>query len=252
MEFSYNEYINIMDALTSKLPLLDYKNIKPNTDSFLAVRHDVEFSVQRALDMAIYEHNKMDIHTSYFFQLRNNSYNILSNKNLKRVNEIIKLGHHIGLHAYSDTLPIKRGYQAVVRQIQNDIETLEKYLDVNIDRFSFHRPSNELLEMNIDVPNKLNVYGIKYFHFFNDKCPDMLRVKYLSDSNHKWKYGYPGDIKYNDWHKVQLLIHPFSWTEKGADNLTNFSNLIEEQTYETICSINDEIKTFPRELLQDV
>lgn len=251
MKFSYLEYNDIITILTAKLPLYDYKDVTSAINEFLVVRHDVEFSVQRALDMAIFEHEKLDIHTSYFFQLRNNSYNILSNKNLKIVNKIIKMGHFVGLHVYTDTLPIKRGYSAIVRQIQCDIGTLERYLDIHVDRFSLHRPTNKLLKLNIQVPNKINVYGLKYFHHFSDAGTDNLQIKYLSDSNHKWKYGYPLEIEYNTWNKVQLLIHPFSWTDQGADNLTNFSNLIEEKTYEIICSINNETKTFPSELLDD-
>ena len=61
-----------------------------------------------------------------------------------------------------------------------------------------------------------------------------------------WKYGYPVTASNS---KLQLLIHPFSWTKKGYENTRNFKTLITEKNKEMISSISSEIKTFPTELL---
>ena len=69
----------------------------------------------------------------------------------------------------------------------------------------------------------INCYDESFFHYFEGKKPQNLRVHYLADSNHKWKYGHPIQINYKSSPlKMQLLTHPFSWTEPGYENYRNF------------------------------
>ena len=49
--------------------------------------------------------------------------------------------------------------------------------------------------------------------------------------------------------KLQVLIHPFSWTEKGGDNYGNFLSLIRERNKELVNSMETETSTFPKEFL---
>jgi hypothetical protein len=73
-------------------------------------------------------------------------------------------------------------------------------------------------------------------------------VLYLADSNHAWKYGHPLEIDFSKISKMQLNCHPFSWTEKGLDNWNNFLILTKEKQEEALVSINEEIKTYPKDL----
>ena len=72
----------------------------------------------------------------------------------------------------------------------------------------------------------------------------------MADSNHEWKYGHPLDYDFSKINKLQLLTHPFSWTEKGGDNYGNFLSLIRERNHELVYSMNTETNTFPKELLR--
>ena len=83
--FSYNEYKSIIKKVTNELPLSDCLSVLNGLDEFVFVRHDVEFSVKRAFNLAKFESNDLSINTTYLFQLRNNNYNILSSKNIKLV-----------------------------------------------------------------------------------------------------------------------------------------------------------------------
>ena len=51
--------------------------------------------------------------------------------------------------------------------------------------------------------------------------------------------------------KVQILIHPFSWTEEGYDNCGNFMALIDEKQSELIDTLNDEFLRF-REVKDEI
>ena len=50
--FSYNEYKNIINLIGQHLPFVDFADVDKNTDKFCILRHDIEYSIDRALDMA--------------------------------------------------------------------------------------------------------------------------------------------------------------------------------------------------------
>ena len=247
--FSYSEYRNIITLVKSKLKIVDFKDvINYGHDTFCVLRHDIEFSVDRALTMARIESDELGVKSTYTVQLRNNTYNALSQKNIEAIQEIKKLGHKIGLHQN----PPLMSDDELVEYILKDIETLEHYYDFEVDRFAFHRCGSnpKLLEKYVEVPNKINCYAKEFFHHFTGPRPDKIHVHYLADSNHKWKYGHPMHIDYSiyPW-RMQLLTHPYSWTEKGYENINNFSRLIRERTDELVSDMNSETNTFPKELL---
>jgi hypothetical protein len=247
--FSYNEYRNIINLIRTHLPIIDFADLNDETKvykKFCVLRHDIEFSVDRAYELAKVE-KELGVVSTYTVQVRNNTYNALSEKNINAVKEIKKLGHYIGLHQN----PPRMSKSELVDYILRDIETLEYCYDFEIDRFAFHRCGSNpyLLEWYVEVPNKINCYDRKYFHYFSGKRPDDLRVTYLADSNHQWKYGYPIQFDFEKVRKLQLLIHPFSWTETGFENFANFVTLIRERNTELLESMETENRVFPKELL---
>jgi hypothetical protein len=207
--FSYNEYKNIINLVGQHLNFVDFADVDKNTDNFCILRHDIEYSIDRALDMARFEADELGVTSTYCVQLRSNIYNAIS----------------------------------------NDIKTLERHYEFEIDRFSFHIPKKEYLKPYIQIDNKINCYDRLFFHYFDEKKPKKLKVIYLADSNHQWKYGHPLDFDFSKMKKLQLLTHPYSWTRNGFDNFKNISNLIKERTHELALSMS-EIKSFPRELLE--
>lgn len=246
--FSYAEYRNIITLVKQNLPIMDFSEVNDEVNAFCVLRHDIEFSIDRALEMARIEHEDLNVHSTYTVQLRNNTYNALSQKNIESIQEIESMGHYIGLHQN----PPMMDDDELVDYILKDIETLEHYYGFEVDRFAFHRCGSNptLLEKYVEVPNKINCYGKDFFHYFSDDKPEELRVHYLADSNHQWKYGHPFNIDY--WElpqKMQLLTHPYSWTEEGYENISNFTKLIRERNEELLTDMNTETKTFPKELL---
>ncbi len=227
---------------------MDFSEVDDKTNSFCVLRHDIEFSIDRALTMARIEHDDLGVHSTYTVQLRNNTYNALSQKNIEAIQEIDAMGHYIGLHQN----PPMMEDEELIDYIIKDIETLEHYYGFEVDRFAFHRCGSNpgILEKYVEVPDKINCYAKEFFHYFNEDKPEELRVHYLADSNHQWKYGHPFNIDY--WElpqKMQLLTHPFSWSDEGYDNIVNFTKLIRERNIELLSDMNSETKTFPKELL---
>ena len=247
MIFSYDEYRSIITFLVDekKIPVVDYADVSDETSRFLILRHDVEYSPDRAMQLALFEAETLGVRSSYFFQLRNNTYNVISDRNRDIIDKIRALGHKVGLHVHLGAL----GVTSLDSYIASDISLMEELIQIEIDRFSYHRPTQKTLMSDVKIPNKINAYDDSYFHFYAGSKPDNMRVTYLSDSNHSWKFGHPMDLSSNA-KKVQLLTHPFSWSKTGYNNLNNFKILLCEKGREMISSINDEIKTFPSELLE--
>ena len=249
--FSYTEYRNIITLVKNSLPIMDFSEVNEEVNTFCVLRHDIEFSIDRALTMARIEHDDLGVHSTYTVQLRNNTYNALSQKNIEAIQEIESMGHYIGLHQN----PPMMDDDELVDYILKDIETLEHYYGFEVDRFAFHRCGSNpgILEKYVEVPDKINCYAKDFFHYFKGDTPEDLRVHYLADSNHDWKYGHPFSIDYWDIpQKMQLLTHPYSWTDEGYDNLDNYTELIRERNKELVHSMNTETKTFPKEILKGV
>ncbi len=246
--FNYAEYRNIITLVKQNLPIMDFSEVNDEVNAFCVLRHDIEFSIDRALQMARIEHEDLNVHSTYTVQLRNNTYNALSQKNIEAIQEIESMGHYIGLHQN----PPQMSDDELVDYITKDIETLEHYYGFSVDRFAFHRCGSNpgILERYVEVPGKINCYAKEFFHYFSGDKPEEIRVHYLADSNHDWKYGHPFNIDYWDLpQKMQLLTHPYSWTERGYENISNFTKLIKERNEELLSDMNSETKTFPKELL---
>jgi hypothetical protein len=241
--FSYNEYRNIISLVKSHLPIVDFSEVTEKTEKFCVLRHDIEFSIDRAYELAKVE-KELGVISTYTVQVRNNTYNALSEKNINLVKKIKDLGHHIGLHQNPPLMDLDK----LKTYVSVDIQMLEYYYGFRVDRFAFHRPKKEYLKEYFQLDGKINCYDKKFFHYF-DKKPNKINVLYLADSNHEWKYGYPLDYDFSKVDKLQLLTHPYSWTVNGGDNYGNFLSLIRERNNELVHSMNTETNTFPKELL---
>ena len=239
---SYDEYRKILNDVKASKKLMDYKDAL-NADEFLILRHDVEFSLERAYRMAQIE--KMEgVSASYFVQITNNSYNALSMQNRKLIKEMSYMGHKIGLHYHlngiTDPLKTRDG-------IRDQIRIMSEMCEMQIDRFSIHRPVREVYYNSIPIDGIINAYSPEFFTLTEEGATvreEDLEVKYIADSRHRWNYGYPDINTLQRNRKIQLLIHPDFWSDEGYDAKRNFEKLIEESTMAYIMTLDGECKHF--------
>lgn len=238
--FSYDDYREIIRIIKSTGLQAGYREAIAR-DRFVIMRHDVEYSVERAYELSKVEES-MDFTSTYFFQWTNNSYNILSRKNMDMLKDMHERGHEIGLHYALNGMT---DMQQVRRQIVKEMEILSTMFGFKVDTFSVHRPSKDILRENIKLEGILNAYQDDFFTFAENVTPDTpVAVKYMSDANHIWRYGYPDEKNILSHDKVQILTHPFAWTKQGYDNFDNYKTLVVEKTEEMIHSIDNECKDF--------
>lgn len=238
--FSFEDYRRIIEIIKESGRDCNYEEALKR-DSFVIMRHDVEYSVDRAYELSKVE-SDMDFVSTWFFQWTNNSYNILSRRSQAMIRDMKERGHHIGLHfAVNGMTDMKE----IRHQIVKEMRILSDMFDFEITQFSVHRPSAAILAENIKLPNIINAYQDEFFTFAPEITEDtQLKVKYMSDANHIWRYGYPDRDNILNYDKVQILTHPFAWCEKGYDNRDNYASLIKEKYAEMIESIDGECKDF--------
>ena len=238
--FSYEDYRQIIRIIQESGRAAGYEEALYR-DSFVIMRHDVEYSVDRAYALSRVE-SEMGFVSTWFFQWTNNSYNILSRRSQAMIRDMHERGHRIGLHYALNGLTDMR---QVRRQLVKEMRILSDMFEFEITQFSVHRPTAAVLAENIKLPNVLNAYQNDFFSFAPDVTPETkLEVKYMSDANHIWRYGYPDRETILGNRKVQILTHPFAWSEKGYDNHDNYVALVREKYAEMIESIDGECKDF--------
>lgn len=234
VEFSYQEYRQILQKVGPGL--IDYPQAQ-EAETFTLLRHDVEFSVPRAFEMARIE-QAMGICSTFFFQVISSGYNPLSVVNRTRIRAMKEMGHHIGLHLYISHVP-EGDWDSLQDELARQRLILETGLDLECTRFSFHRPPRWTLENRSDeIGGLLNAYGASFFEF--TETPSQIR--YLADSKHQWSYGHPlEDILQQ---KVQILIHPEEWSEQGGDIKETFRGLIDDHRNDFIETVDQETQRF--------
>ena len=180
-----------------------------------------------------------------FFQISNNTYNMLSKRNIDLVKEINNMGHHVGLHFHLNGMT---DLAQISAQIEYEAEILSQYLGFSIDRFTFHRPTSQVLENNVEIAGLINAYVPEFFTYFNgdSDIPERPTIKYIADSKNCWQYvapyQYPNEEFFMEYKKVQVLCHPYSWTQTGYEILENLRSLISEKRVEFIQTLDSETK----------
>jgi hypothetical protein len=237
--FSYIEYEKILNRYTPII--IDFKDVDHSTLSFCLLRHDVEFSIERALKIAKIDSDH-GIKSSFFIQVLNTAYNPLSVFNSNLLKKIEGYGHHIGLHFYVSH--IKEGdIDNLQNELKRQVNVLQECINTKIDRFSYHRPPSWILSVDTyKFSNLINAYSSPYFELIKNSVPD--KVKYIADSNHRWNYGHPLEIE--GYKCFQLLIHPDEWSENGGSDIDNFTDIINEAKNRFINNIDLEYKTFAK------
>lgn len=126
-------------------------------------------------------------------------------------------GHTIGLHFDEVRYPELLGdVEAVKGKIVEEAELLGRAIGGKVDIVSMHRPSQFVLEADLDIPGMINSYGQIYFKEF----------KYLSDSRRRWRENVDEMIESGRYERLHILTHPFWYNETEEDIYETVSKFI--------------------------
>ena len=177
------------------------------------LRHDVDFSLEKALQLAKIE-NRARVRSTYFIRLSAPFYNIFDPVNLEIIKEINNLGHRIGLHYEGDTT----NKMTIEREVSRQIQILQSYFKVE-NVVSFHRPSKFVL-------------GKKFGKFVSTYQSEFFKkIKYLSDSKGSWREGCICQWLKSDSppKNLQVLLHSIWWGRKEKNANLHLQQWLKEK-----------------------
>lgn len=189
-------------------------------DLSAVLRHDIDFSLEYALKAAELEAAR-GISAYYFILLTSNFYNALSRQGREVLSRIKELGHQIGVH-FDPTV-----YVNVAQGFAHERSVLESIVGPTTIT-SLHRPGKFLENNNQSIGDCEHTYLDRYFK----------DVKYISDSNARFRYGHPLESdEFLSGKSIHLLIHPIWWMLDKGD----VSDKVRHWQAEHMCFINEDV-----------
>tara|TARA_B100000427_G_scaffold240543_1_gene203431 strand:- start:10033 stop:10722 length:690 start_codon:yes stop_codon:yes gene_type:complete len=206
-----NKFIQILRQLKESNFVFDHFKATKHGSRVVHLRHDVDFSVDSALNLAYIE-RKEEILSTYFFMLSSNTYNVFSKKNSDQIREIMHMGHKISLH-FDPT-----SHQDIDSGFQKEKNSFEDFFTTKLDIISIHRPGVFLENNNRKLPGCSHTYEDRFFK-------DMV---YLSDSGGK---DVSEDLKRfidnEELKELHLLLHPIWWEKEFQSPTQTLDNWLD-------------------------
>lgn len=204
------------------------KFLSTQENKAVRMRHDVDFSVKDAFQLALVE-SELGVTSTYFFMLTSNTYNLLSNANRSLVKEIKSLNHDVALHfdpqAHDD---IDVGFAA-------EKLIFEEAFEVDLKIVSLHRPGVFLEHNNRKLEGCRHTYEDSFIK-------DMT---YISDSGGR-------DIQQNLLElahqgvdsPLHILLHPIWWTTRTPSPTATLSDWLDRNQAFLVDETRRNCKTF--------
>lgn len=222
--FSPQDYVALTKEFLAKGYLVvDYDSVVADA-RHLIIRHDVDFCLQRATEMAKIE-TEIGVSATYFILLSSEFYNLFTPQSQRSLREILDGGHKIGLH-FDPTV-----YDDLEWGVKKEKQALEMMIKEDVTIMSFHRPHQEWLNSSYRISNLPHTYEPRYFS----------EIAYVSDSRGDWHHGHPFDhAAVEAGRAMQLLTHPIWWMHNYGENYTPTKALSGFADYKNV-SIHKEI-----------
>ena len=177
--FDLGHYRELLDAAHAGGYRFSYFDHEPEAGDLL-LRHDVDLSLEAALEMAEVE-ARTDAVATYFLMVRSEFYNLDSPSGDAAIERLRGLGHRVGLHAVWPQVDRDARFDAVL---------------------AWHNPDPEYMREPVD--GMTNVMAAPWADV------------YRSDSNQHWRQGCPHEeLRAGTFERPQLLTHPEIWVYAG-------------------------------------
>ena len=147
----------------------------------------------------------MGVKSTFFFKLHSEFYNLFEKEVLCKAQEIVELGHDVGLHFEYHFYNDSKKFQ---KNMIWEKKILEELLSIKVGVFSFDSPtlSDAINISNNKIGGMINTYGKKI----------KKKYHYCSDSNGYWRHERLFDlIKDEKYRFLHVLTHP-GWWQKSV------------------------------------
>jgi hypothetical protein len=190
--FDLAHYGELLDAAKSRYRFVHFDHEPEVGDLFL--RHDVDLSLDAALELATLEH-AAGATATYFLMTRSVFYNLDSAEGERAIERLRELGHRVAHHAVYPHVDMDDRFDPVV---------------------AWHNPDPEYMKAPID-----GLTNVMQPPFFDAE-------HYRSDSNQHWRHGCPHeDLREGRFSWLQLLTHPEIWAFAGATMRESMESMLD-------------------------
>lgn len=225
MRFTYRAYKDLIKRLRSKqYELVGYTDYE-SKDKCAILRHDVDTSINKALELAALE-SQESVKSTYFFLLNTDFYNIASQNSMEKIQRIHAMGHEIGLH-FDETKYADFTFGGGADHIIEEANVMRSILKLPIGVVSMHRPTKATLEADLKIDGLINSYGYEFFKGF----------KYVSDSRRRWRENVEEIIDCGEYKRLHILTHAFWYHESEKDlkeTICDFVNNANRERYHVL------------------
>jgi hypothetical protein len=167
----------------------------------LYLRHDVDLSLEAAIELARVEH-ELAVRATYFLMTESAFYNLDSHVGRETPRRLREWGHAVGLHAVHPRADLDDRFDDVI---------------------AWHNPDPEYVSQ--PVAGAVNVMEPPFF----------TQGLYRSDSNRHWREGCPHDeLAAGAFEWLQLLIHPEIWIYEGATMRETMESMLDAKRRESL------------------
>lgn len=215
-DFTYRHYKEVIRSAKNKgyqfYTLGEYTTKKNMKSPVIVMRHDIDFSIEKAYVIAKIE-KKLNINSTYFVRLHSKTYNAFEFKNYLLLKEMIEMGHEIGLHyEVLDFALVTK--EDPINVLKKEKIVLERMLGLKVEGIAPHRDFTGINNGDIKKILKNEDFkklGVNY-EAYNDKF--IKDMKYISDSRGNWIERCMCKFIEDGTTKLCILTHPMYWYEK--------------------------------------
>ncbi|MCB1002048.1 MAG: hypothetical protein KDB40_22330 [Acidimicrobiales bacterium] len=207
MKFTYAAYVEFVETLLANgyvLRHLDQPDrMPPPSEAWVMLRHDVDMSLGPAVEMARRE-AAHGISTDYYILTTSPFYNPLSGEGRRAIQDIVALGHRVGLHFDATVYP-DRDLDGLNEACRREVDLVGDVAGTEPVGVSFHRPIPELIGSGPEITAP---WPHTYAPFF------VRETEYCTDSTGRWRYGPPDERDaVRAGNALHLVTHPIWWAE---------------------------------------
>ncbi len=218
-DFSYGYLTRLLETARDHYEVLPVSEAaQADRPGVLALRHDVDVSVERALPVAEIEAD-LSLRATYMVMTRSPFYRVESGDIARALRQVLGMGHELGLHFDPRS---EDGSRASGRPLEEALAEaraeLEQATGAPVRTVSFHRPGPPYAD------DPLRVAGMV------DACIPHLVSGYVSDSAGRWREGEAiRRVLDPDRPVTQLLIHPIWWAADHAPASERLQRFFDER-----------------------
>lgn len=241
-DFTEDNYVRLLEKIVEHYEIIGftYEEILKVRKAVL-LRHDVDFSLNRALKLAQIEY-RGGVRSTYFIYLHSLYYSVWELEQFKIVKNIIHMGHGIGLHFdpafYKKTRDIGAGV-SLEECAEYEKKIAEDIFDVDINAVSFHNPEAA------DVLDLKDQYYAGMVNAYSAVIGE--QYKYCSDSNGYWRFERLEDVIDYGYDKLHILLHPAWWTPEAMSPYERIQRGIRGRAENNLKIYNENLQNFGRE-----